>query len=583
MTNNTCAKAKALAWTGAKVTVQGTTSGASNEYGTGINCGDYATVMAARQVYYTLPLTAGQSYRITFSPKYHYARLYLFQKCGVTGINTDCASQGKTGLVSASINSGYTGVFIFKPTKSGTWYLAVDGTSNKHHGAFTLMAERFPGMSHDMCAKASPVTFKAGAVTINGHTGGASNEHGAAINCGHKSYTYKGGQLYYKVALKAGQIYSFSVKTNFYATMYLFRSSNCTAAGINADCSSAGKTGQFDYYVAPNQTNTFSFKPTTSGDYTVAVDSRYATYAGSFTLSIKEYTPQTNGTCTKATQLTLAGGKVALNGSTKGLSNEYGAGILCGQSSANYAFDAPQQYFKVTLAAGKSYRLALTPAYYYGALILFGANCGDKAINADCASKGAKGGYVKTSTNKTSYLLYTPKATGLHHLAVDGTSGSSSGQGSYQLSLEEVPTPTNGTCAKAQSVTLKAGATTTLLGDTTSLSNEFGTQIFCGDYSTIYTGNQAYFKLSLKGGQKYTFSFKPTFSSARFYIFGASCKPSDINKACGSGGKSGAVSKTVYANSTTTLTWTPPATGTYQLAVDSTKPAEKGTFIMEIK
>jgi len=581
MTNGTCAKAKALTWTGVKITVKGTTSGAKNEYGTGVNCGDYATVMAARQVYYSVPLSAGDTYRFILAPGYSYARLILFQKCGVTGMNADCASEGKTGDVSPSISAGKTGLFLFKPPKSGTWIVAVDGTSNSRHGPFTLSVEKYKAVANDRCASAQLLTFKGGDATVTGHTGGASNEYGSDIHCGHSSYRYAGGQVYYKVSMKAGLTYSFSLKPTFYAAMYLFKSSNCSPSGINGDCSSKGKTGAFDYYVAPNQSDSISFTPASSAEYTIAIDSRYTSYAGSFTLNVKEYQPKNNEDCTKATPLSLTGGKLAVNGDTKGLKNEYGNGVLCGQSSASYAFDGPQQYYSVTLSAGKTYRLSLTAFFSYGALILFGDTCGDKAINADCGSKGAAGGYVKTSHSKTGYLLFTPKATGKFHLAVDSTS--SSGAGPYKLAVEEVQTPVNGTCAKAQAVTLAPKVTTTVLGDTTSMPNEFGTQVYCGNYTTVLPGNQAYFKLNLTGGQKYDFTLKPTFSDARFYLFGSSCKPADINQDCGSGGKTGDISKSIYANYSGSLSWTPPKTGVYHLAVDSTKPTQKGFFTLQIK
>ena len=38
----------------------------------------------------------------------------------------------------------------------------------------------------------------------------------------------------------------------------------------------------------------------------------------------------TNGTCAKAQQLTLTGGKVSVNGDTSPFTNEYGTGINCG-------------------------------------------------------------------------------------------------------------------------------------------------------------------------------------------------------------------------------------------------------------
>ena len=582
LNQSVCTGATQLSWGGKKTIVTaGSTSTATNEYGTSINCGNYSTVMAGAQHYFKVALTGGKAYRFTFAPKYSYARMYLFQACGITAINAACGSGGKTGATTDSISSGQSGYILFKPSASGTWYVAVDATNPNAKGGYSLTIDEYTVAANDTCAKAQALTFVDGEASVTGNTAGAQNEFGANINCGYKNYNFPAAQLYYKFTAKKGYKYAVTVKPTFYAAVYAFRSNACSAAGINSDCASAGNFGFNHHWVSTNG-QTFWLTPGAAGDYTVAVDSRYAQYAGTFSIKVVEVQPQTNATCVNAATLSLAGGKVVINGDTGAIPNEYGQNILCGQTSASYAFDGPQQYYKLSMAQGKTYKISLTPAFYYARLYVFGSTCGAAAINTDCGSGGKTGIWTTATTqNQASHLLFSPSASGVYHVAVDSTAASYAGL--YKLQIQEIQAPNNGTCAQAQAVSLVSGATTVVLGDNSKLVNEFGTQIFCNNYSTVYVGNQAYFKFTLTAGQKYTFSLKPKYKNARFYIFNGSCKPMDINQDCGSSGKTGLVSSNSYNLNTVTSTFTPTTTGAYHLAVDSTYTGAAGFFTLEIQ
>ena len=582
LTNSLCAGATPLIWTGKKnIIVNGTTSTAANEYGTSINCGNYNTVFPGNQRYYKVQLAAGMTYRFTFAPKYSYARMYIFQSCGIGNINAACGSSGKTGAVSDSISSGQSGFVVFKPATSGAWIVALDSTHPNYKGSYTLTIDEYTAPTNDTCAKAQKMTLVNGEASVSGNTAGAQNEFGKSVNCGYPSYNFPAPQLYYKFTAKAGHTYAVKVTPSFYAAVYAFRSNQCTAAGINTDCASAGTSG-FNHHYVSTYGQTFQLNPAAAGDYTVAVDSRYAQYAGTFTIEVTEYTPKTNATCAKATQLTLTGGKVAVNGDTFNMANEYGQSILCGQTHASYAFDGPQQYYKLAMTKGKTYKLSVTPGYSYGRFYVFGATCGAAAINTDCGSGGKTGLWsYASSANQPSHITFSPDVTGTYHVAVDSTS--TSYRGLYKLEIQEIQPPDNGTCAKAQAVSLTPGATTVVLGDNSKLPNEFGTQIFCNNYSTIYKGNQAYFKFTLTAGTAYTFALKPKYQNSRFYIFDGSCQPYDINLACGSSGKTGLVSSNSYSYNTVTSKFTPTKTGTYHLAVDSTYIGTAGFFTLEIQ
>jgi len=580
--NSVCAGATQLGWGGKKsITVAGTTATAKNEYGSSINCGNYSTVMVGAQRYYKVSLTGGKGYRFTFAPKYHYARMYLFQTCGITGINAGCGSSGKTGAITGAISSGQSGYLVFKPTTSGTWYVAVDASHQNYKGAYSLTIDEFTVPTNETCTKAQKLNFVEGVASITGNTAGAQNEFGSKINCGYKNYNFPAPQLYYKFTAKKGYKYSVAVKPSFYAAVYAFRSNGCSASGINTDCASNGNFG-FNHHYVSSYGRTFWLTPGASADYTVAIDSRYATYAGTFSIKVTEVFPQNNATCAKAATLSLTGGKVTVISDTAGLANEYGQSILCGQTQSSYAFDGPQQYYKLSMAKGKSYKISLTPAFSYARFYVFGNACGATAINKDCASGGKTGLWTSASyANQASHILFSPTASGVYHVVVD--SRGSPYRGMYKLKIQEIQAPSNGTCLKPQAVSLVAGGTTVVLGDNSQLANEFGTQIFCNNYSTIYKGNQAYFKFTLTAGKKYTFTLKPKYKNARFYIFRGSCKPHDINQDCGSGGKTGLVSANSYSGNTITSAFTPTTSGTYHLAVDSTYTGTAGFFTLEVK
>ena len=579
VTNDTCANAESISFSGSKVTVTGTTAGKNNEYGTGVNCGSYTSVMAAGQAYYKVNLVGGQSYRLTLASDYHYARLYVFTGCGVQKVNTDCGSQGKTGAVSGNIYKGQTGSLQFTAPYSGTFYLAVDGTRPNYSGKFSLTVEKYSLPGNTTCAKAQPLTFVNNVATVSGSNATAQNEFGTGINCNAGYYTYPGPQVYYRVAMATGHTYRITLTDNFYASMYVFRTT-CTVSAINADCGSGGKTGAVRSSVSGSN-NTITFKPTVSGNYTIAIDSRYTnSYGkGNFTLKVEDWKAPANTKCASATQLNWSGGKAHVKGTTTGAANEFGNQIRCGLNGY-YALDGPQAYYKLTLTKGKTYEFKLKPSFT-SRFYVFGGSCSASAINGNCGSGGKTGvlsGYIYA--NATGTQLFTAPVSGTYHVAVDSTS--SSYHGSFELWVEETLKPGNGKCTGPQKITL-VGGKATVSGTTQGISNEFGNQIRCGASSSYYAfdGPQAYYWLTLTAGKTYKVSLSPTFT-ASLYIFGNTCNAAAINAACGSGGKTGLVNRTVTANNTETSFFKPSTSGIYRITVDSTSPSYAGKFSLSV-
>ena len=578
--NGLCKNAKTINFTGAKLSFSDTTAGKSNEYGTSINCGNYSTVMAGNQAYYKVNLVGGQTYMFNLTSQFYYAHLYIFTGCGASKVNSDCGSGGKSGAVSNYVYKGGTGTLMFKAPFSGTFYLGVDGRYPQYSGPFTLTMQKYTSTGNSTCAKAQQLTLTNKTVSVSGTTSAASNEFGTGINC--NAYTtYPGKQVYYKLNMVSGHTYKINLKPSFYyAAMYVFRSGKCSTSGINSDCGSGGKTGAVNYSISTTTGATIEFKPTTSGSYTIAVDSRSSSYAGSFVLKIDDYTPPTNSTCKGAKLISLSGGKGSVKGNTSGIPNEFGTQIRCGMSSY-YALDGSQLYYRAILTKGKQYKISLAANFYY-AYFYVATSCTASGINKDCASQGKTGLISGAISNTTGTMLFTPPSSGSYQIAVDSINTSASYSGEFTLSVEEYILPTNGKCSKPQALKLVSGKAT-VNGSTTGMTNEFGNQIRCG-YNSYYAmdGPQAYYWLNLTAGQPYKISLTPKFS-ASLYVFGNTCTAGTINSNCGSGGKTGIVDIQVNPNATESIFYTPTTGGIHRFAVDSRAPTYHGAFTLAVE
>jgi hypothetical protein len=581
-TNTTCSAAKLLTMTSGTLTVLGSTRGVANEFGRTIRCGSSGTDYDGAQVYYRLAMTAGHIYRIDLIPNFR-ANMYIFRTtCTATAINADCGSGGKTGAVYSSlISPGSSGRIDFKPATSGTYTIAVDSYVATEAGDFKLKIEDFVAPTNTTCATAKAVSFSGGRITINGTNSGAPNEFGSSILCGYSaSYAQDGNQVYYKMTLTTGRVYKFSLTPTYIGSMYLF-GTTCTATAINNDCGSGGTTGAVNYLIQRNTTGTMVFKPSATRTYTLAVDSIYYTPSygeGKFKLEIEETPIPVHANCSTPQALYFVKGVATVNGDTSVSSNEFGTSIRC-NASASYAQDGPQLYYWANLAKGKTYRFSLSPtftAYIY----VFGNSCSVSTINSDCGSNYVRGFATYATSGTTRTVLYTPSVGGIHRIAVDSTSPSYAGK--FTLEVADLVLPGNGRCAAAQAVTLNPSGTTTITGDTTGVPNEYGSAIRCGGFVSYY-GPQLYYKFQLAAGKTYSFTLKPTFSYAGFYIFGSTCSSTSINTDCASRGKTGDNSNAASPTSPASVSFSPTTSGVYHVAVDSIYGTRWGKFTLEVK
>ena len=427
-----CATPKKLALSGGKITVSGNTSGAANQYPT-LSCNNPNGPWPGPQLYYQVALQANKTYRATLTPgKGLDAALYAFPAgtaCGAAAVDNAC-----TAYSSDVIGAGAAGVekVTITPTSAGDWVLAVDSHSKTASGAFTLTVAEHAPPANTACAKATEIKLSAGKGSVSGDTSGATNEYGNNISCG--GYTYMAGpQLYYKVALKAKQAYKLTLNAAFYGQLYVFPVNGCgSTSSINKAC--GGSNGKKMGPVGPNTPWSMVFTPTVSGTYVVAVDSASSLQAGSFTLAVSTFATAKNGKCSAAQALKLTAGAATGLGDTSGVKNEHSS-VKCGGA---YALNGSQVYYKVTLAAAKTYRLALTPSFSGYVHIVPGGSCtkDGKKIDTACKSKGKTGDVAgPVGPGKTGELYFTSQKGGSHVIAVDSLGGGESG--SFKLDVAE--------------------------------------------------------------------------------------------------------------------------------------------------
>ena len=418
-----CATPEKLTMTGGKVTVTGSTSGGAGQLAS-VSCGNANGPWAGPQHYYRVALQANKTYRAVLTPAKGFdAALYVFSAstaCVASAVDTACA-----GRSSDVIGAGSAGVekVTISTTSASDWIVVVDSHSKAALGAFTLTVAEHTPPANSSCAKASEIKLTSGKGSVTGDTSGATNEYGNSIACG--GYTYlTGPQLYYKVTLKAKQAYKVSLSPSFSGHVYAFPANGCgSVSSINKAC---GGSGMLAGPVGAGATGSLVFTSTVGGSHVIAVDSESSQNAGAFTLAVSTFAKAKNGKCAGAAALKLTGGKASVSGDTTSVNNEHSA-VKC---AGAFPLNGSQLYYKVTLAAGKTYRLALTPSFFGYLHIFPGGSCtkDGKKIEAACGSSGKTGDVVgPVGPGKTGELYFTPAKGGSHVIAVDSHSYSQVG------------------------------------------------------------------------------------------------------------------------------------------------------------
>ncbi len=144
----------------------------------------------------------------------------------------------------------------------------------------------------------------------------------------------------------------------------------------------------------------------------------------------------------------------------------------------------------------------------------------------------------------------------------------------------DAATPAPG-CAAAKPLTLVAGRAS-VAGSTTGGTNEFGQTVTCGGPAGL-TGPQVYYRVQLSAAKDYVIALKPAYSRAALYVFGGVCTAAAVDAACGSKGKTGAVSLGTTAGDRVELLFSPTASGQYTVAVDGRGAGNYGAFELSVE
>lgn len=559
-----CVGASNITLVSGAASVTGNTAAAKNEFSGAIRCGG-AVPFVGPQHYYKIALTRAKFYRFTLTPQFK-GVLYLFSECGKNIINSDCSSGGASGDLAGPVAAGGQARITFSPDDTGTYYLGVDSASSADAGTFTLKAEELAAPKNASCKTAQALTLAAGKATVSGTTLGATNEFSTTLNCG-LGVSFIGPQVYYAATLTKGAWYRLSLTPKFSGALWVASDkAQCKYTNINVDCGGIG--GTVLPLVSSGKTGQVAFSPMASGKYIVAVGSPVAKASGDFSLSIEAFTPSGNMVCAGATKVLMTGDKGSVKGTTVGSLNDTGAAVMCGNLPP---LVGPQRYHQVDLNA-KPYRLQFKPTF--PAILTLGKTCA--SLPADCGTNGLAGGAIAVGPGATGTLIFAPPSAGTYLLSVD--SAAVTGQGSYEVLIQEDKKPTNGACGAPGTMTL-AGSPTSELGDTSALKNDL-TGVSCGLKTGALVGPAAYFKVSLLGGKTYTVTLTPekTFDPA-LYAFPAAttCAVAAVNIAC-----KGTASDKVGAGVTETLTFKPSSKTDMILAVDSWSPSEVGRFTLTV-
>ncbi|MCB9558085.1 MAG: hypothetical protein H6707_18365 [Deltaproteobacteria bacterium] len=562
--NLTCQNAQAVTLSAGSASLQSTTALSNNEFADKIDCGG-SFAFEAPQLYYSVALKKGQSYRVMAKPEASFdLALYAFlanTPCDVSAINGGCSA-----YLADDQPADIAETLLIEPSADQTWKIVVDGARASAQGAFALSIDQLTKPNNTSCSAPQTLTLSAGKVTVKGDTFLSTNEFGNQIDCGTR-WDYDAKQLYYKVALKAGSHYRVAVDSStFDPGVYAFPANTpCDAAAINKAC--AGYFSDVD----EGKTDSFIISPAVDQEWIIVVDSDWEKRAGAFELSVEQVALPTNAACSKPQSLALSSGKLSHSGDSTLAQDEFGGAIDCGGSAS---YDGPQLYYKAALKGGKTYRVTLTPTAHDAALYAFAASttCDAAAINAACgAYRSDSGGGGDPET-----ITISPIVDADWVFVADGSSAAD--VGSFKLDFAEIVVPKNASCKTPQALTLVNGKAT-VTDDSTAALNEFGTDVSCGAFRD-FDGAQLYYKVALTGGQKYTVKLTPNGFDGALYAFVASvsCSGSAIEAAC-----KGNVSEQGGKSSPETLTLAPIVDANWIIVVDSWISDQGGPFSLTVE
>jgi hypothetical protein len=203
------------------------------------------------------------------------------------------------------------------------------------------------------------------------------------------------------------------------ATSYIFTSSDCTQAAIEADCQGDPAKGRAGRYVdAGGKQALFFVAPKPGGVFYLVVDSNTASEGGTFSVTVDPFTPPDNTTCAKARKLTFSNNRVVVSGATgPSFAPPEFPTLKCDITTIG----GSQLYYAIDGEDDTTYDLELTAdAGQYLYVYVFGDTCDPAAIGTDCSSLGATGDVLMAPvySGESGTLSFKAPETGLYKVGV---------------------------------------------------------------------------------------------------------------------------------------------------------------------
>lgn len=272
------------------------------------------------------------------------------------------------------------------------------------------------------CGQAPLISVGSGKTTLVGDTSQFVDEFsGVQCNASIAGMALPGPQAYFKIAAQQDQWYKIVVAPSFDAYAYIFTSSACSVADIEADCQSTGAAGLSSRSISSGSKQALYFKAPAASGFYVAVDSIASWFGGPFELTIEPITEPGNATCATAEPLIFSATVAQVTGDTGiTLTPDETPNPTCD----NDTLTGPQVYYTFSAQAGATYTIELitdTAQYLHPFVVVH--SCSVTSISSDCSSGGVTGDYVSAShgSGETITMTYTPPQPGLQLIGVDST------------------------------------------------------------------------------------------------------------------------------------------------------------------
>jgi hypothetical protein len=378
--NDTCAEAEALTWTGTKATASGVLTAASDtvDMMTSTTCNTVGPTPGP-DLFYEIDLTAGQMYRASVPNAG--AAIYVF---------TDCSNVTGSCIAGAPYADG----LIFTPAVTGKHLIGVDMGWPMRPGQpainFTLTVEEVTAPQNDSCATAEALTFTAGKATTTGDFSLATNtlDMGPA-NC--TTAATPGPDLFYSASVTAGKSYRVTLDPMMPVFMY-----------VVTDC--ANPTTSCVFGSTDPKFPQMEFTATQSGTHIIGLDTDPMMMGPGnppFTLTVEEFTPAPNNDCGGAEALTFTGGKATATVDFSNASNTQSMGMSTCVARDTFG---PDLFYEIPVTAGMAYAVSIptSPMSSLFPVLYVFASCSGGPASCVAAS-GFTGGTELSSWTTTTH------------------------------------------------------------------------------------------------------------------------------------------------------------------------------------